>query len=152
MLPKLTIPQPKTTYTISPKFWLWRQVPEKWQVTRGFMVWLFLEYWLLNKKEENKIWKNHFPEFFPPYFPLWGAMCPLQPAKLGHVLKNSNLLKKTNKKRKDFYKNPKAIFKRPINSKIFIGKYQGCPLITVFLIEEIVIFRWSFLTEQPLER
>ncbi len=27
--------------TFSLNFWLWRQVPEKWQVTRGFILWLF---------------------------------------------------------------------------------------------------------------
>jgi hypothetical protein len=26
------------------KFWLWRQVPENWQVTRGFPVWFFLSW------------------------------------------------------------------------------------------------------------
>ncbi len=26
---------------------------------------------LLNNEPENMIWKNHFLDFRPPYFPLW---------------------------------------------------------------------------------
>jgi hypothetical protein len=41
---------------------------------------------------------------------LAGAMCPLQPSKLGHVdpLEKLSISKKPSKK--DFYKNPKAPF------------------------------------------
>ncbi len=34
----------KRRNTISLKFWLWRPVPENWQVTRGFPVWFFLSW------------------------------------------------------------------------------------------------------------
>ncbi len=41
----------------STKFWLWRQVPENWQATWGFMVWLFLswgiDYQIKNKKAQS---------------------------------------------------------------------------------------------------
>ncbi len=43
--------------TDSTNFWLWRQVPENWQVTRGFMLWLFLswgiDYWTKNAKTKS---------------------------------------------------------------------------------------------------
>jgi hypothetical protein len=42
--------------TFSHKFSLWGQVPEKWQVTRDFMLQLFLswgiDYWIKNKKSK----------------------------------------------------------------------------------------------------
>ncbi len=37
----------------STKYWLWRQVPEKWEVTRGFMVWFFLS-WGIDYRKKNK--------------------------------------------------------------------------------------------------
>ncbi len=40
----------------SPKIWLWRQVPENWQVTMGFILWLFLS-WSIDYRTKNpKIW------------------------------------------------------------------------------------------------
>ncbi len=41
----------------SPKFWLWRQVQENWQVKRGFMVWFFLS-WGIDCRIET--WKYRF--------------------------------------------------------------------------------------------
>ncbi len=37
---------------VSLKFWLWRSVPEKWQVTRGFMLWFFLN-WSIDYQIKN---------------------------------------------------------------------------------------------------
>ncbi len=43
----------------SPKIWLWRQVPENWQVTRGFILWLFLS-WSIDYR--TKIQKHDLEE------------------------------------------------------------------------------------------
>jgi hypothetical protein len=45
--------------TFSLKFWLWRQVPKKWQITRGFMFWRFLS-WGIDYRTE--IFKSCFEE------------------------------------------------------------------------------------------
>jgi hypothetical protein len=42
-----------------------------------------------------------------------GAMCPLQPSKLGHVDPLENLSFSIKLSKKDFYKNPKAPFYGP---------------------------------------
>ncbi len=51
--------------TISLKFWLWRQVPENWQLTRGFPVWFFLS-WGIDyriKSEKAKCGSFNHPIF-----------------------------------------------------------------------------------------
>ncbi len=65
--PKLTLSQPKKI-TISPKFWLWRQVPEIWQVTRGFMLWFFLSKGIVNriKGSKTKFGRNTSRNFVHP--------------------------------------------------------------------------------------
>ncbi len=59
------------------KFWLWRQEPENWQLTRGFPVWFFLswgiDYWI--KSEKSKCGTFNHP--ISPYFPL----CCREPSK-----------------------------------------------------------------------
>ncbi len=41
------------SYAFFLKFWLWRQVPEKWQVTRDFTLWFILS-WGIDHREKNK--------------------------------------------------------------------------------------------------
>ncbi len=52
----------------SPKFSLWRQVPENWQVTRGFLLWFFLS-WSIDyriKSEKTKSERSTFLNFNHP--------------------------------------------------------------------------------------
>jgi hypothetical protein len=46
------IPQPKMRNTFSKVEVTSRQVPESWQVTRSFLVWLFLS-WSIDYRTEN---------------------------------------------------------------------------------------------------
>jgi hypothetical protein len=39
---------------VPPKFSLWRQVPENWQVSRGFLLWLFLNLSIDYRKKVQK--------------------------------------------------------------------------------------------------
>ncbi len=53
---------------VPPMFWLWGQVPKKWQVTRGFWLWFFLSwgiyYW--KKSSETKFERITSRNFYHP--------------------------------------------------------------------------------------
>jgi hypothetical protein len=52
------------------KFWLWRQVPENWQFTRGFMLWFFLSWGMDYRIKSEKAKCGSFNRPTSPYFPL----------------------------------------------------------------------------------
>ncbi len=81
---------------------------------------------------------------------LTGAMCPLQPSKLGHVdpLEKLSFSKKPSKN--FFYKNPKASFYGPSKKwlmvKFSLENPKGLCINNDFSFWKMPIFRCSFLT------
>jgi hypothetical protein len=71
--------------TLSLLFWLWRQVPENWQLTRDFMLWCFLS-WGIDyriKSEKTKSGRITSWNFVHPI-----SHCALQPGFLWNIFQN----------------------------------------------------------------